>query len=285
MAQPFDFTTPITQNTTLVARYRCGSAPYAGKWFRATTVDNIQYIPQSLEAAEEIAKIGFTTSANSWTLINTNNGESEAISPSNVVRLEFGGGWRNMGINVFFPFQYYNTDYGRYYKNLRYISGYPKGAATSAVAGNSGMFKIGTNSSATDIYNILGALDAMNIDMTGFKFDYNNFMSMIANTNNQTSGVNTTLLRPYDRSYSSTSYNGGGCLVMSSLCLAHLVLLRLAQPFGVQYLALHLVMALRGRKVLGLVANMLKRGSQLFLHSLPQLTVVLISLNLVRGLA
>lgn len=92
MSQPFNFNTPITENTTLVARYRCGSAPYAGNWFRWTLSDGTQYIPLNLGEAKKIF-----TGVNGYTTcqaINTATGEVSPLPSSSTLSLiEFGGGW------------------------------------------------------------------------------------------------------------------------------------------------------------------------------------------------
>lgn len=92
MSEPFNFNTPITDNTTLVARYRCGEAPYAGKWFRMTTRDNKTYIPTTASEASTL----FTKPSSglpNYTLLNVTTGNKETVSISDVGKLEFGGGW------------------------------------------------------------------------------------------------------------------------------------------------------------------------------------------------
>lgn len=163
MAQPFDFTTPITENTTLVARYRCGSAPYAGEWFRFTMADGKQYVPQSISEAESTASscaIG-QTSAPAISLTNTQTGIVETINPNNIERIEFGGGWRAANIYRFFELGNGSGSTASSL-SLRYITGYPQGLSLTST---NGMFF------ATGVS--VAFHSKLNIDMTGFKFDYN----------------------------------------------------------------------------------------------------------------
>lgn len=216
MSQPFNFNTPITENTTLVARYRCGSAPYAGKWFRATTTDGKQYVPTSIEEAENAAAVGFPylqTSTNHsktpWHLVNVGTGLHEDLWPSDVVKLEFGGGWRSgMVTKSFFTIKNissYSTTPAC--TNLRYITGYPEGIMSDYYI----LPLSGSGFSGNEASENMGKLHQnLNIDLTGFRFDKNMWSKMI-NVSTSTSGTDGSLFTPCY--YGSSSYQitlGGG---------------------------------------------------------------------------
>lgn len=209
MSQPFNFNTPINQNTTLVARYRCGSAPYAGKWFRATTTNGKQYVPTSIEEAESAAGVGFPylqTSTNHsrspWHLVNVGTGLHEDVWPSDVVKLEFGGGWRSgMAGQSFFEIQ--NDSFHSKTPactNLRYITGYPEGIVPDHYI----LPLYGSGFSGNEASAEMGKLHQnLNIDLTGFRFDKNMWSKMI-DAGTSTSDTWGTLFTPCY--YGSSSY-------------------------------------------------------------------------------
>lgn len=178
MAQPFDFNTPITKNTVLVARYKADTSPYAGQWFRVTTSDGKRYVPESLEQAEAAASTPITVS-NTVTLLDVETGSTATILNNNIVKFEFGGGWRTLNSD-FFALQYNDSTH---VCNIRTITGYPEGLAP---AQDSNAFFAIPNGSMSWRYNDL------NIDVTGFKFDaniYNYMMYYYSGTSRMYGGI------------------------------------------------------------------------------------------------
>lgn len=148
MAQPFNFNTPITENTLLIARYRCGTAPYAGNWFRATSTNGNQYIPDSLEKAVSVASM--TLPQTKVNLINVANGRLEEVNPTTFIKIELGGGWSEYTQGTFFYF-YSNT-------TIANISGYAGGLTFS-------------DPNCIMLYVYYTGSTAPAIDITGFMFD------------------------------------------------------------------------------------------------------------------
>lgn len=169
MSQPFNFNTPITENTALVARYRCGSAPYAGKWFRITTTDGKMYVPETLEEAEAASKIKVEYRF-SYSLLNIETGVKETVYANTVEKIEFGGGWRAVTWD-FFPLYYRSSPTASNVNRLRYISGYPEGLSSAKTI-------LGIAVSYTDTINYSAAI---NIDMSGFKFNNDQWPGLTRN--------------------------------------------------------------------------------------------------------
>lgn len=157
MAQPFDFTTPITENTTLVARYRCGEAPYAGKWFRYTMTDGTQYVPDTLENAMAVANVEIGPRGKTFSLINVSTGEVEVGNPQQIKKIELGGGWGDFSGNMF-PLNLDSTASNTVI-NLRNVTGTPSGLNMTGSQSNGFFLGIGTSSMWSRI----------NIDLTGLK--------------------------------------------------------------------------------------------------------------------
>lgn len=155
MAAPFDFSnTPITEQTTLVARYRSttGGGAYGGKWFRLTTNDGKQYVPQDYTTAYK----WMTTSSASHKpqLLNQTTGELETAQTDNIIMVEFGGGWETLtGSDVIEFFSLLVGTVTPVYPKLARLTGYPQGLRFETT---------GTGSRAS----IFGRID------TGEYFDY-----------------------------------------------------------------------------------------------------------------
>lgn len=205
MSKPFDFNTPITENTTLVARYKANDTPYAGKWFRATTKNGNRYIPTSLDEANSAAGIGFpyhtvntTNSTSRWHLVNVDTAQYEDIYPSDVVKLELGGGWGTLQYGNFFPIQNASTySTTPACTNLRYITGYPEGIAPAYY-----IFALSPLSlSAGSDYGKFHA--NLNIDVSGLKFDQSMYNKMFT-TLYSTTTTGTTIFNPCY--YTTSSY-------------------------------------------------------------------------------
>lgn len=158
MGKAFDFaTTPITEQTTLVARYRStsGGGAYGGKWFRVTTSTGQRYVPDTLESANAFS------AATQVSLRNEDTGDMVSIAPADVVRLELGGGWQGVNVGGYVT-RFFQVSV--YFKSLKRISGYAEGL-TSGGNTSSGMFFGFTNSAQRN----------QAVDFTGFKFDNNQF--------------------------------------------------------------------------------------------------------------
>lgn len=213
MSKQFDFNTPITENTTLVARYKANDTPYAGKWFRATTKNGNRYIPTSLDEANSAAGIGFpyhtvntTNSTSQWHLVNVDTAQYEDIYPSDVVKLELGGGWGEIKYGNFFPIQNASTySTTPACTNLRCITGYPEGVYPA-------YYIFALNPLSLDAGSKYGQFhSSLNIDMSGFKFDQNMYSKMIISNISSNTTIGTTIFNPCY--YTSSTYgvtNSGG---------------------------------------------------------------------------
>lgn len=109
MAQPFDFNTPITEQTVLVARYKSTvEEPYAGKWFRLTDQDGQRYIPASQDDAYQWAAVANASQQfyreSDGALVTLSHKNSHTSSWK---KIEFGSGWGSYSNNYAFCPPYY----------------------------------------------------------------------------------------------------------------------------------------------------------------------------------
>lgn len=183
MGQPFNFDTPITEQTTLVARYQSDapSGSYGGNWFRAIDADGVAYVPANLNDA-----VTFATSP-SGNLLRESDGESVMVAANNIEELQLGGGWGGEAIDkhmFVMGSTYYRSGsnstgqsndpaYNGPFINLKRISGYAEGLA---VGDNYTILSKGIGYRGTSLSNTscIGG-----IDCTGLKFDQQQWLGLV----------------------------------------------------------------------------------------------------------